>query len=176
MAIPTHDSFAAETPSVSSVKIVKTAAFNEGQLIAKIRIPRFGSKYERGIYEGVSVPRVLNTLGIGHYPETQLPGEEGNMAIAGHRFGNGGPMLKIDQFQPGDHVKVETADAIYTYKWLQTKIVLPKEVGVIHRVPVGLKDPEKNGHYLTLTSCTPVHINTHRIIAWFSLEKTEPKN
>lgn len=159
----------------SSSAITAKAKLKEGALIAKIRIPRFGKAYYRGIYEGTSVPRVLNKLGIGHYVGTELPGELGNFAIAGHRFGSGGPFLKIDKFKAGDLITVETAKATFTYKYLQTKIVLPSAVGVVDFVPKGLVDPEKNGHYLTLTSCTPVHVNTHRIIAWFSLQETVPK-
>lgn len=152
-----------------------TSAVKLGQRIATIKIPRFGKTYNRGIFEGTNGPKVLNTLGLGHYEETQLPGEEGNFAVAGHRFGYGGPLLKIDKFKTGDYAIVETATAIYRYKWLMTKIVLPSVVGVINPVPQGLVDPENNGHYLTLTSCTPVHVNTHRIIAWFSLQETITK-
>lgn len=169
-------SYGSPAPVIHEAPTIKQAALKEGALIAKIRIPRFGKTYNRGIYEGTSVPRVLNKLGLGHYSSTELPGQEGNFAVAGHRFGSGGPLLHIDKFRAGDLVTVETSKAIYTYQWLQTKVVLPSEVHVIDFVPKGLIDPEKNGHYLTLTSCTPVHINTHRIIAWFSLKETKPKS
>lgn len=155
------------SPSHSQLKL--------GQRIATIKIPRFGKTYARGIFEGTNGPKVLNTLGLGHYEETQLPGQEGNFAVAGHRFGYGGPLLKIDKFKAGDYAIVESSTAIYRYRWIATKVVLPTVVGVIDPIPEGLVDPEHNGHYLTLTSCTPVHINTHRIIAWFGLQETTLK-
>jgi LPXTG-site transpeptidase (sortase) family protein len=167
-------SFPSTASSAQPIHESSISALKQGTLIAKIRIPRFGKTYYRGIYEGTSGPKVLNTLGLGHYEETQLPGEEGNFAVAGHRFGYGGPLLNIDKFKAGDFVIVETKTATYKYKWLQTKVVLPTKVGVINPIPEGLIDPEKNGHYLTLQSCTPIHINTHRIVAWFSLEATTP--
>lgn len=156
--------------SFSSLK--PKSAIAEGKLIAKIRIPRFGATYVKNIYEGTSVTKVLNKLGIGHYEETELPGEAGNFAIAGHRMGNGGPFRNIDKFQIGDIVTVETSRGSFSYKYLATKIVKPSAVGVIAQKPVGLVDPEKNGHYMTLTSCTPIGVNTDRIVAWFSLVKS----
>lgn len=156
----------AQTPAVTSQAIV----LKQGQRIATIRIPRFGPTYVRGIFEGTNGPKVLNTLGLGHYEETQLPGQLGNFAVAGHRFGYGGPLLNIDKFRTGDKVTISSAGVTYVYKWLKTAVVLPTVVGVINPVPQGLNDPEQNGHYLTLTSCTPVHVNSHRIVAWFSLQ------
>src|SRR5699024_12289183 len=35
--------------------------------------------------EGVSLEEVLNVKGVGHYPETALPGQIGNFSVAGHR-------------------------------------------------------------------------------------------
>lgn len=151
------------------------SAIAEGKLIAKIRIPRFGASYVKNVYEGTSVTNVLNKLGIGHYEETELPGEAGNFAIAGHRTGNGGPFRNIDKFRAGDIVTVETSKGTFSYKYLATKVVKPSAVGVIAQKPVGLVDPDNNGHYLTLTSCTPIGVNTDRIVAWFSLVTTTSK-
>ena len=151
------------------------SAIPEGKLIAKIRIPRFGVNYVKNVYEGTSVTNVLNKLGIGHYEETEMPGEAGNFAIAGHRTGNGGPFRNIDKFRAGDIVTVETSKGTFSYKYLATKVVKPSAVGVIAQKPVGLVDPEKNGHYLTLTSCTPIGVNTDRIVAWFSLVTSTSK-
>lgn len=140
-----------------------------GQVFAKIRIPRFGTDYVRNVAEGTSVSKVLNTVGIGHYLNSQMPGQVGNFALAGHRAGNGGPMRNIDQFQPGDEVTVETASANYIYRYLESKVVAPEDTGVIARIPVGLKRAVANGKYLTLTTCTPIYVNTERYVAWFEL-------
>jgi sortase A len=125
-----------------------------GQVFAKFSSPRLGETYLRDIAEGTSLDKVLNKVGIGHYVTTQMPGEVGNFAIAGHRAGNGGPMRDIDKFVPGDLAYVETATKKFTYRYLEKKIVPPTEIGVINADPVGLKTKSESGKYLTLTSCT----------------------
>ena len=166
--VPVSDSGAASAaPShLASMKV--------GQVFATIYVPRYGKSYKHLVAEGTSLPKVLNKVGIGHYTGTQLPGEVGNFAIAGHRFGNGGPMLKIDKLRTGDRVYVKTSTTWYTYEWLQTKVVKPSAIGTIYPVPEGLKYPIESGKYLTFTSCTPVHVNTFRIVAWFGYVSEQP--
>ncbi len=146
-----------------------------GEVFAKFYAPRLGTNYVREIAEGTSLEKVLNKVGLGHYQHTQLPGEVGNFAIAGHRAGNGGPLRNIDKFTDGDLVQVETADKKFTYKYLQTKIVDPSEIGVIEPVPMGLTKKSESGKYLTLTSCTPIYVNTNRIIVWFEQVAEQPR-
>lgn len=55
-----------------------------GDLIAQIYIPRFGSQWHRNIVEGTTLEQ-LNRYGLGHYDATQMPGQVGNFAVAGHR-------------------------------------------------------------------------------------------
>ena len=153
---------------------VGASDLNEGDVFAKLYAPRFGSDYVRNIAEGTSVEKVLNTVGLGHYSKTQMPGELGNFAIAGHRAGNGGPLREIDKFVPGDLVYVETANTWFTYKFLESKVVEPNSIGVIDPQPQGLTKPAATGKYLTMTSCTPISVHTQRIIAWFALMNEQP--
>ncbi len=146
----------------------------EGEVFAKLYAPRFGEDYVRNIAEGTSLEKVLNTVGLGHYSKTQMPGEVGNFAIAGHRAGNGGPMREIDKFVAGDLVYVETASTWFTYKFLESKVVEPDAIGVINPQPLGLTKLSATGQFLTMTSCTPIYVNTQRIIAWFELVNEEP--
>ena len=53
--------------------------------------------------------------GPGHYPESPLPGQEGNAAIAGHRTTYGAPFNRIDELEPGDEIHVETIQGSFTY-------------------------------------------------------------
>lgn len=152
------------------VKVSDSAAETQlaiGEVFAKLYAPRLGEDYVREIAEGTGLNEVLNKVGIGHYQNTQMPGEVGNFAIAGHRNGNGGPMRNIDKFVDGDLVYVETANKKFTYKYLETKIVAPDETGVIDAQPAELTKKSASGKYLTLTSCTPIYVNTDRIIVWF---------
>jgi len=156
-----------------ATSITDGAALKAGQVFARLYVPRYGKTYVRKIAEGTTAS-VLNGPGLGHYTETQLPGDVGNFSIAGHRAANGGPMLKIDKLRTGDYAFVKTSDTWFTYKWLGTKVVKPTNVGVIYPVPVGLAGAATGGHYMTFTSCTPVHVNAFRIAAWFELEGEQP--
>ena len=146
-----------------------------GEVFAKLRAPRLGENYVRQIAEGTSMNEVLNKVGIGRYRTSSLPGEVGNFALAGHRAGNGGPFRNIDQFQAGDLVYVETAEAVFTYRYLETKVVAPDQIGVIAAVPEGMSVATTNDKFLTLTTCTPIYINTERLIVWFEQVSVEPK-
>ena len=46
--------------------------------------------------------------GPGHYPNTPLPGQRGNVGIAGHRTTYGAPFNRIDELQRGDPIVVTT--------------------------------------------------------------------
>ncbi|HEY6741589.1 MAG TPA: class E sortase [Lapillicoccus sp.] len=100
---------------------------------AILRIPRLGPGWAKPVYEGVA-PNVLAD-GIGHYPGTQLPGQVGNLGLAGHRAGHGNPLIDIDTIRPGDAIVVETADAYSVYRAVRSKIVPPSDVHVLEPVP-----------------------------------------
>lgn len=158
---------------LSSVGRLATLDLKLTDFIGKLYVPRYGKKYVRIIQEGTT-PAVLNGAGLGHYVGTQLPGEEGNFAIAGHRAANGGPMLKIDKLRNGDLAFVKTKTSWFTYQWLATKIVKPSDVSVVYPVPKELPGAQPGTAYMAFTSCTPVHVNTSRIVAWFELTGEQP--
>src|SRR5207249_5616272 len=83
----------------------------EGDGFTRIVIPRLG--VDTIVVEGTS-PAALKA-GAGHYPETPLPGENGNMAIAGHRTTYGKPFANIDKLEPGDPLYLETPLGGYLY-------------------------------------------------------------
>jgi sortase A len=147
-----------------------------GQVFARMYVPRFGTDWTRLVAEGTRWHPVLNEIGVGHYVNSALPGEAGNFAVAAHRGGFGASFKNIHQLVEGDRVYVETNDYWYVYKYLQTKVVEPTEVGVIDSVPVGLDVGQQGGKYMTMTSCTPIFVNTHRIIVWLELEKQIPSS
>ena len=146
----------------------------DAEIFARMYVPRFGEQWTRLVAEGTRWHPVLNEIGIGHYRNTAMPGEVGNFAIAGHRGGFGGAMKDIDKLVTGDRVYIETKNTWFIYTFLETEIVKPTEVGVILPVPVKLDVARVGGRYLTMTSCTPIFINTDRIISWFELERTWP--
>src|SRR3954469_20638289 len=82
-------------------------------------IPRLGRDYHFTIVQGSSVPNDAQLeKGPAHYKDTQLPGQIGNFAIAGHRVGKGEPFLNLDKLRSGDAVIVETRTAWFVYRVL----------------------------------------------------------
>ena len=164
------------SPSDSSAKNALVDVKNaekEGSVFAKMYIPGLKPKWESLVGQGTRW-RVINNLGIGHYTNTQWPGDIGNFAVAGHRGGFGGPLRDVHRLNADDKVWVETNDGWYVYKYLDTKIVLPTDGGVIKSVPDFLDGAKKGGKYLTIASCEPIFVNTHRIIVWFELQAAFP--
>src|SRR3954462_4768557 len=124
-----------------------------GQGLTRLIIPKL--KVDVLVVEGTT-PSALKA-GAGHYPETPLPCEAGNVGIAGHRTTYGRPFNKIDTMRPGDIVELITPfnDCKYAVvnpfaKHDNPWVVMPDDYSVID-VP-GLP---KNAYDLTLTSCHP---------------------
>jgi sortase A len=177
-AASTQQALAEVVPLVENLPAESSAtvsAVEPGEVFAKFRAPRLGPDYVRQIAEGTSMDEVLNKVGLGRYLSSSLPGEVGNVALAAHRSGNGGPFRNIDKFESGDLVFIETADAVYTYRYLQTKVVSPDAIGVIAASPEGLTATTTSDKFLTLTTCTPIYINTERLIVWFEQISVDSK-
>jgi sortase A len=83
-----------------------------GDPLTRIRIPAIG--LDAIVVEGTS-PAALRA-GAGHYPGTPLPGEKGNVAIAGHRTTYGKPFARLEALQPGDLIELDTPLQTYTYR------------------------------------------------------------
>ena len=105
---------------------VQPQSATEGELIAQIYIPRFGSQWQRNLVEGTDLTQ-LNKHGLGHYTDSQMPGQIGNFAFAGHRNGYGQPLGDVDKLQEGDPIIVRTQDYWYVYHYTSYKIVLPTQ-------------------------------------------------
>lgn len=145
--------------------------YKPAQIFAQLYIPRFGPNWTRLVGEGTRWHPVLNEIGVGHYRHTAMPGEIGNFAVAAHRGGFGGSFRDIHRLKKGDLVYVKTNKFWYIYKYLQTKIVEPTDTSVIKAVPPELVGASKGGRYMTMTSCTPIFVNTQRIVVWLELEQ-----
>ena len=108
------------------------------------------------IYHGTS-EEVLQ-VAVGHIEGSSLPvgGKGTHCVVSGHR---GLPSAKIftdmDQLQEGDIAQITVLDEILTYEIDQIRIVMPNELEEL------AIDPRKD--YLTLVTCTPYGINSHRM-------------
>ncbi|WP_307997901.1 class E sortase, partial [uncultured Bifidobacterium sp.] len=106
----------------------------EGDLIAQIYIPRFGDQWERNIVEGTTLEQ-LNRHGMGHYTTSQMPGQVGNFAVAGHRNGYGQPLGDVDKLQEGDAIVIRTQNYWYVYHYTSYEIVTPDRTDVVAANP-----------------------------------------
>lgn len=143
-----------------------------GDAFAVVRIPRFGSDYERPLVEGTSAAELAR--GLGHYVGTAGPGEVGNFAIAGHRTTYGKPLAEIASLRPGDEVIVETVAGESTYAVRSHTIVRPWESEVIAPVP-GDRAAKPTKAMLTLTSCHPRFSAKQRYVVHAELVRTRTR-
>lgn len=148
---------------------VQPTSAKDGDLVAELYVPRFGSQWQRNIVEGTSSEQ-LAKHGLGHYTETQMPGQLGNFAVAGHRSGYGEPLAHVDELQKGDAIVVRTKDYWYVYHYTGKEIVLPTQTDVIAANP---EQPSAAATkwMITLTTCEPRYTSaTHRWISWGELD------
>lgn len=149
-----------------------------GEPFAVLHIPRLGEDYERVVVEGTAQAQLAQ--GPGHYLGTAMPGQQGNVGLAGHRVGRGSPFLDLDRLRPGDPIVVETADTWFVYRVLGgpgdqefsgdpsgipgRRIVRPTDVGVLSPTPGGPPGGPTTGAFLTLTTCHPKYSAEQRLV------------
>lgn len=126
-----------------------------GEIMGYVQIPKIGLKAP--VYEGTS-EEVLQK-GIGWLSGTSLPvgGESSNTVLSGHR---GLPTSKlftdIDQLEVGDEFFFKNSIEVLAYKVIETKIIDPNAFEALDIV---------EGHdRMTLLTCHPYMINTHRLL------------
>ncbi len=116
-------------------------AFKEGDVLGRMEIPKIGMSVI--VLQGTT-PKTLR-LGVGHIDGTALPGESGNVGIAGHRdtFFRG-----LKDIHTGDGISLQTATGIAMYEvdWIQ--ITVPSDGDIVSATT-------ESG--LTLVTCYPFH-------------------
>ena len=145
----------------------------DAETFGTMTIPRFGDDYQATIAGGITRARTLNPIGIGHYLTTQMPGEVGNFAVAGHRTTYGKPLNLIANLRVGDAIVVQTADGWYTYRFRTLEYVTPSAADVLNPVPQA-DGIEASDRIITLTSCSPMYSAAERIVAYGVFESFTP--
>ena len=129
--------------------------YNIGDILAYITIPKLNIKLP--IYEG-STDKVLSK-GVGHIKNTSLPcgGVNTHSVLVWH---TGLSQAKIfddlDKMEIGDVFYINYLENILEYRVCNIEIILPDKTN-------HLKIKE-NKDLVTLVTCTPKHINTHRLL------------
>ncbi|HEX4981036.1 MAG TPA: class E sortase [Ilumatobacteraceae bacterium] len=129
------------------------APIAEGDPVARLEIPEID--LDVVVVAGVSVADLRK--GPGHYPDTPLPGQYGNAAIAGHRTTYGQPFHDVDDLEPGDEIIVTTLAGRFVYEVTGTEIVDDSATHVVATTNPDIAE-------LTLTSCHPKWSASQRII------------
>ena len=151
---------------------------SDGTSFGFLYIPALGPGWRALITQGTERDQVLNTGAVGHYssPATAMPWDaSGNFALAGHRDGHGMIFRDLDRLSPGDKVYVQTLYGWYVYQLDREAPSVPiDDVSVLAPIPVG-SGYTAPGRYLTMTTCTPMYVDTNRLVWWGHLVQTTPR-
>jgi len=119
----------------------KPVTVRAGGLVGMLDVPRL--KLTTPVIEGDDETTLKRA--VGHLPDTPLPWENGNSALAGHRDGLFRPLKDI---KVGDEIFFRTSRDEFRYRVTDTAIVKPDDVSV-------LDQRAKPG--LTLITCYPFY-------------------
>lgn len=101
---------------------------------------------------------------VGHLDSTAYPGELGNCVIAGHRCYTKGKLFnRLDELAIGDSIYINYNSKEYKYKVINIQVVEPTDTSVLNA--------ENNETALTLITCHPYKVNTHRLIIKAVIDK-----
>lgn len=124
--------------------------------LGRISIPEIGldAEFDEGIR--------LTTLnrGPGHWPGSAMPGEIGNVVVAGHRTSHGGEFRHLDALEPGDTVVFDTLAGSFTYIVTGTQIVTPDALWIVEPTDTPTA---------TLFACHPLGSTSKRIVVSLAL-------
>jgi sortase A len=134
-----------------------------GHALGRISLPALGESTV--LVQGTDSASLRK--GPGHYPDTPLPGQQGTVAIAGHRTTYLAPFRKLDQLHSGDQVVLEMPYGRFVYSVQETRIVKPNAVWVTKSVGY----PR-----VVLTACHPLYSASKRIVVFAKLTEEESRD
>jgi sortase A len=128
-------------------------AVADGAPIARLLIPSIG--LDQVVVQGTETADLRE--GPGHYPGTPYPGQQGNVAIAGHRTTYAHPFYDLDGVAVGALIHLVVPGRTWTYRAVGSVVVPPDDVAVAG--PLG-----EAGGWLTLTTCNPRYSAASRLV------------
>lgn len=123
--------------------------------MARLRIPSID--LDLPVYHGTSESTLQK--GVGHLQGTSLPvGGQGTRAVlTGHRgLANATMFTHLDRVKKGDQIVVGLFGEVLTYEVVDIVVVDPEDTEEIR--------PDPRRDLLTLVTCTPLGVNTQRIL------------
>lgn len=142
-----------QTTEPTQTTTVKETEKYKPKVIGTLQIKRL--KIDVIVVEGISDEDLK--VGVGHFPGTAGIGEYGNCAIAGHRSYTFGKFFnRLNELAEGDKIVVSNGIETFTYVVYKIHVVEPKDVYVLNQV--------EDHRILTLVTCEPIYVATHRLI------------
>jgi sortase A len=111
----------------------------EGDVIGEIQVPRLG--LDAMVIQGESANNLRRA--VGHLSNSAMPGEWGNVALAGHRDTF---FRSLRDIRAGDEIRFKTAGGAFKYRVASIEIVGPRDTKVLQ---------PSSGRDLTLITCFP---------------------
>lgn len=139
----------------------------DSEIISVISIPKINLRLP--IYHGTD--EAVLQVAIGHIPGTSLPvgGKDTHSVISGHTGLTSAKLFTdIEKLLKGDTFTLNTLNETLTYEVDQVRVVLPQEVDDLNI--------DKGKDYVTLQTCTPYGVNTHRLLVRGSRINTDLSN
>jgi sortase A len=147
----------------------------------RIQIPSI--EVDSPLLEGIRI----NTLdyGPGHWPGTAMPGELGNVVVAGHRTSHNADFRRLDELKPGDEVifDLDASDGFQRADGVEVTVPTPDDysgryVYVVNSVEIVTPDSmwvvsQDYRHAATLFACHPPGSVTERIVVMLDLVDPE---
>ncbi|WP_433676524.1 class C sortase [Microbacterium gorillae] len=130
-------------------------SMNAQGLMARVKIPAID--VDLPIYHGTSDAVLLE--GVGHLEGSSLPigGPDTHAVLTAHRgLADAAMFTNLDRVKVGDTFTIEVFGEVLTYRVRETKVVAPEDTDALRAVP--------GEDLVTLVTCTPLGINTHRIL------------
>jgi sortase A len=155
-AVPTTTTTTAPLPAPAPAP---TDPYAETQDVVHgtLALPTLGVQQRFG--EGVTLTAI--DRGPSHWPGTAMPGQVGNVVVAGHRVTHTRPFYDLDLLRPGDPLVFTMNDGTtWTYRLVNTEIVDPSDVHIVEQTRESTA---------TLFACHPKHSAAQRIVAHFRL-------
>ena len=148
------------TPTNAPTTTLAPVAPKKGDVVAQIIIESIN--VDKFVVAGIGYKELEK--GPGLFTGSPLPGQLGNVAIAGHRTTYGAPFSRLDELVMGDRIVLKTPQASFTYLVsAPPKIVKASDTDVIRTI-------DATRATLTLVTCHPKWTSKNRLIISAELE------
>jgi sortase A len=149
--------FAPKLPTPMDAPADPHAATPEIRL-GQLEIPKIA--LDQPLFAGVTLTAV--NRGPGHWPGSAVPGQLGNVVVAGHRTTYTRPFHDLDLLAPGDELIFTTEAGRFVYVLERTEIVTPDRMDIVS---------QRYEKTATLFACHPKGSARYRIVGHFRLRE-----